>query len=523
MQTASLNAFPRHLLLDRTHATSRIHYLPTEVLQYIFTLAISHSHTLVPTDDTSLLSTTIRSFRHRLPNGIHPFVLSSVCWRWRQTAFSTSSIWSDIIVEFPNRMPDDDKCVLLHEWLERSSRGRSSKMTIVIPSDFASTREPLGSLPFILTDILSEKINCCEVLMICCGPDRQSKPLINRLAQRLGETNSMPSLAELIIPDHSVANRLTNLRGCPMLHSLLTFAPFPTLRFVHREGLSPCTLRYLQLDGQLHEIYTCLLQCPHLVQLRVVVPATPDDIHTVPTFRLLVLPNLKHLSITMDILSSPGPLLDVISTPSLTFLNISMFPDPDEGFGPRPSRAWESFIAYLSRSKSRSLVQLSFCLIDDIRPNVDDILEIFEDLPMLQVLKMDFKTGEPSLTPRFWPAFNAPRPSPDQTQNPQILLPCLRDLAIEDEFYQTSTLEIGRFLIARLTTNSTTTSACQFQSLLVGSCSFASIDDLFDSCPEILPYRPKLDIKVYDSHDWDPAAKVFHFIVRPVDSTSFRV
>lgn len=497
------------------------------MLRRIFEVAISQPFSLLFADnqlDPRLLFADIQfdprvdSIRKALHDSTHPFILSSVCRSWREIAFSTPSIWADLLVEFPNHMADDDKCVLLQGWFQRSTSSQSSKMTIAVSFDFATSKQASGMFSHAIADILSTHIHCCQTLMIDCGLDGRSAPLINRLAVCFGQANYMRSLDKLIITDTSVADSLADLRGCPLLQSLRTHVRFDDLKLVQDDGSAHSALQHVHLSGHLHHIYSCLAQCPLLKKVQIFTDAIPSYIDPNATFgKEIILPNLDSLSIYLDASRRARtlnivPLLNTLSAPSLVTLRVSICSDPilevQENRHAENS-IWVSFVAHLSHSAPQSLRYLSFWIIDDIRSNVDVLIEVFRKLPMLETLIIENHSREPFVTVRFWEALSA-SPSLDH----QKLLPHLGTLSVQDKLYYSSAIEIERFILSRITTDTSNWNTRGITRLLVEACQFTSIEEFYDSCTSMLPHNPEMDICIHTMSGGTSSAQMFLFMVK---------
>ncbi|KAH7920515.1 hypothetical protein BV22DRAFT_799213 [Leucogyrophana mollusca] len=83
---------------SRLHVVSPVESLPNELLSAIFTLATHDSHDI--------------------PHAVSfPIVLSHVCKHWRQVSFSTSSLWTAILLTHPGKKSQLSRAV---DWLARS-------------------------------------------------------------------------------------------------------------------------------------------------------------------------------------------------------------------------------------------------------------------------------------------------------------------------------------------------------------------------------------------------------------------
>lgn len=171
--------------------------LPSELLLLIFT----HAVYLFPSVDDIIQGlyqspdqASISAYNHLLK--VHPFVLSSVCSLWRDVAFRTPAIWSNLTLSFPREMVDEDKCALLEAWLGRTRPG-----TGIVLFDLEARedwyRRPEEHFSARMVDALAAQMHRCTLILLLCHRSEQTQRLLDPVACKLA--TSMPLLNGLVI------------------------------------------------------------------------------------------------------------------------------------------------------------------------------------------------------------------------------------------------------------------------------------------------------------------------------------
>ncbi|TDL13241.1 hypothetical protein BD410DRAFT_810721, partial [Rickenella mellea] len=330
------------------HPSANIHSLPDEILLEIFRHCIP-------------LAAQDRSIRNASQA---PLLLGRVCRLWRLLSLSSSALWYQLTIVW-SKYDHKKNMKAMRVWLLRS---KSHPLTIHVDLACEWCLSPRFAKVLVLVaaqacrwkDISIAKLpNQYHHLIL--APFSTAVPEVNDISFDLSST---PRLLEF-----------THYGGWGFHVDFRTqIHNMKALRIVYQTPLG--------VPYSLEELLSCLNQCPSLEELLLPIRKNPSSNHPAQPhlIPIITLPKLHELTLVMDRGTHPGYVVEKLSVPKLTTLDIRLDAYVDDDDVDQDLTQWAHLRPLLERPHSISELYLRVAMTQA------NLMQCLPLLPSLQIL-----------------------------------------------------------------------------------------------------------------------------------------